>query len=89
MRGVELTGEAVGAVSDDINSRAPRPVSQVDPGIFLTDTYGRKAVNFDSPNHNIHCGTFQEPVTTPSGMHFGCAIENHTCVEPPDVKKCR
>jgi len=88
LRGVELTGEAVGAVTEDIVARAPRPVSRVDPGLFLTDSYGRKAVYFDSPDHNIHCGIFQAAVTSPPEMRFGCAIESYTYVEPPDVKKC-
>jgi pimeloyl-ACP methyl ester carboxylesterase len=64
--------------------------ARVDPMMFLGDITGRTGVNFDSPDHNIICGIYQldqndDPKTT---MNFGCYIQRHTYVEPPDTKNC-
>jgi pimeloyl-ACP methyl ester carboxylesterase len=87
MRGIELTNEATGAVTDDISSRTPR-FSPVDSTRFLTETYGYRALNFDSPTHNIHCGIFAFNEKDPKYWKFGCAIDAKTYVEPPNNGEC-
>lgn len=65
------------------DSKKPKPV---DPDPYTT-TVGRLThLDFDTADHNLHCGIWD---TGDSNSYYGCTITHRTYREPRDTHHCR